>query len=66
MRVDPPSPIAQRHVSEVARAVKIPISAVEHQHLGRHDDRGRPFNLHRVMWHGYGFFQEILQGLSST
>jgi len=63
-------PITQRHVSEVARAVKIPISAVggistwedvvEYMMIGATTVQ----TCTGVMWHGYGFFQEILQGLS--
>ena len=63
-------PIAQRHVSEVAKSVKIPISAcggistwedvVEYIMLGATTVQ----ICTSVMWNGYGFFQTLLKGLS--
>lgn len=63
-------PITQRHVSEVARAVSIPISAVggistwedvvEYMMLGATTVQ----ICTSIMWHGYEYFQEILKGLS--
>lgn len=63
-------PITQRHVSEVARAVSIPISAVggistwedvvEYMMLGATTVQ----ICTSIMWHGYEHFQEILKGLS--
>ena len=62
-------PITQRHVSEVAKAVKIPISAcggittwedvVEYVMLGATTVQ----ICTSIMWQGYGHFQTILQGL---
>ena len=62
-------PITQRHVSEVARAVKIPISAVggvstwedvvEYIMLGATTVQ----ICTSVMWKGYGHFRTILRGL---
>ncbi len=64
-------PITQRHVSEVARAVKIPISAcggisswediVEYMMLGATTVQ----ICTSIMWNGYGYFQTLLKGLSS-
>jgi dihydropyrimidine dehydrogenase (NAD+) subunit PreA len=63
-------PIAQRHVSEVARAVDIPISAcggvstwedvVEYIMLGATTVQ----TCTSIMWNGYGYFQELVQGLA--
>jgi dihydropyrimidine dehydrogenase (NAD+) subunit PreA len=63
-------PITQRHVSEVAKAVKIPISAcggistwgdvIEYIMLGATTVQ----ICTSVMWHGYDFFQKVLKGLS--
>lgn len=63
-------PIIQRHVSEVAKAVKIPISAcggvsrwedvIEYIMLGATTVQ----ICTSVMWHGYGFFQTLLKGLT--
>lgn len=63
-------PITQRHVSEVAKAVKIPISAcggistwedvIEYIMLGATTVQ----ICTSVMWHGYDFFQTLLKGLS--
>lgn len=63
-------PITQRHVSEVARAVRIPISAVggistwedvvEYVMLGATTVQ----ICTSIMWQGYGHFQEILKGLA--
>ena len=62
-------PITQRHVSEVARAVKTPISAcggittwedvVEYIMLGATTVQ----ICTSIMWQGYGHFQTILKGL---
>ena len=62
-------PIAQRHVSEVAKAVKIPISAcggvttwedvVEYVMLGATTVQ----ICTSIMWQGYGHFQTLLRGL---
>lgn len=64
-------PITQRHVSEVAKAVKIPISAcggistwedvVEYVMLGATTVQ----ICTSIMWHGYSYFQTLLKGLSS-
>lgn len=63
-------PITQRHVSEVARAVSIPIAAVggistwedvvEYMMIGATIVQ----ICTSIMWHGYEHFQEILKGLS--
>ncbi len=63
-------PITQRHVSEVARAVKIPISAcggistwedvVEYIMLGATTVQ----ICTTIMWHGYGMFETFITGLS--
>ena len=63
-------PITQRHVSEVARAVKTPISAcggistwedvIEYIMLGATTVQ----ICTSVMWHGYDHFQTLLKGLS--
>jgi len=63
-------PITQRHVSEVAKAVKTPISAcggistwediVEYVMLGATTVQV----CTSVMWHGYGYFQTLMRGLS--
>lgn len=63
-------PITQRHVSEVAKAVSIPISAcggitswedvIEYIMLGSTTVQ----ICTSVMWHGYGHFQKLLKGLS--
>lgn len=63
-------PITQRHVSEVAKAVSIPISAVggisswedvvEYMMIGATTVQ----ICTSVMWHGYEFFQDIAKGLS--
>lgn len=63
-------PITQRHVSEVARAVDTPISAVggistwedvvEYIMLGATTVQ----ICTSIMWHGYDHFQKILNGLS--
>ncbi len=63
-------PITQRHVSEVARAVDIPISAVggisswedvvEYMMIGATTVQ----ICTSVMWHGYDFFQTVLEGLT--
>lgn len=63
-------PITQRHVSEVARAVRTPISAcggistwedvVEYVMLGATTVQV----CTSVMWNGYGHFQTLLKGLS--
>jgi dihydropyrimidine dehydrogenase (NAD+) subunit PreA len=63
-------PIAQRHVSEVARAVKVPISACGG--ISTWEDVVEYFMLGAatvqictsIMWHGYGQFQTFLKGLS--
>jgi len=62
-------PITQRHVSEVARSVNIPISAVggvstwedviEYMMIGATTVQ----ICTSIMWHGYEYFQEILKGL---
>jgi dihydropyrimidine dehydrogenase (NAD+) subunit PreA len=62
-------PITQRHVSEVAKAVQIPISAVggistwedvvEYMMIGATTVQV----CTSVMWHGYDFFQKLAQGL---
>jgi len=62
-------PITQRHVSEVARAVNIPIGAVggistwedviEYMMLGASAVQV----CTSVMWNGYGHFQKLLKGL---
>ncbi len=62
-------PITQRHVSEVAKAVKVPISAcggistwedvVEYVMLGATTVQ----ICTSIMWHGYGYFRTLLQGL---
>jgi dihydropyrimidine dehydrogenase (NAD+) subunit PreA len=62
-------PITQRHVSEVARAVKIPISAcggittwedvVEYMMIGATTVQ----ICTSIMWQGYGHFQTLLKGL---
>ena len=62
-------PITQRHVSEVAKAVKTPISAcggittwedvVEYIMLGATTVQ----ICTSIMWHGYGHFQGLLKGL---
>jgi dihydropyrimidine dehydrogenase (NAD+) subunit PreA len=64
-------PITQRHVSEVARATSIPISAVggvstwedviEYMMIGATTIQ----ICTSVMWHGYDFFKEVLDGLSA-
>jgi dihydropyrimidine dehydrogenase (NAD+) subunit PreA len=64
-------PITQRHVSEVAKAVSIPISAVggistwedivEYMMLGATTVQ----TCTSIMWNGYGYFQKLLEGLSS-
>jgi dihydropyrimidine dehydrogenase (NAD+) subunit PreA len=62
-------PITQRHVSEVAKAVKIPISAVGG--IGSWEDVVEYMMIGAttvqictsVMWHGYEFFQELIKGL---
>ncbi|MCK4785392.1 MAG: tRNA-dihydrouridine synthase, partial [Desulfobacteraceae bacterium] len=64
-------PITQRHVSEVAKAVNIPISAVggvstwedviEYMMIGATTVQ----ICTGVMWHGYAFFKDILDGLSA-
>jgi len=63
-------PITQRHVSEVARTVKIPISAcggistwedvVEYIMLGASTVQ----ICTSIMWNGYGYFETLLKGLS--
>jgi len=63
-------PITQRHVSEVAKAVKIPISAVggvstwedviEYIMIGASTIQ----ICTSIMWYGYEYFQKILKGLS--
>ena len=63
-------PITQRHVSEVAKVVSIPIAAVggistwedviEYMMLGATTIQ----ICTSIMWHGYGHFQKILKGLS--
>ncbi len=63
-------PITQRHVSEVAKAVRIPISAcggintwedvVEYMMLGATTVQ----ICTSIMWHGYSYFQTLLKGLS--
>jgi len=63
-------PITQRHVSEVAKVVNIPIAAVggistwedvvEYMMLGATIIQ----ICTSIMWHGYGHFQKILKGLS--
>ncbi len=63
-------PITQRHVSEVAKAVSTPISAcggistwedvVEYMMLGATTVQ----ICTSIMWHGYGYFQKLLTGLS--
>ncbi len=63
-------PITQRHVSEVARAVDIPISAVggvsnwedviEYMMIGATTIQ----ICTSIMWHGYDFFKEVLDDLS--
>jgi dihydropyrimidine dehydrogenase (NAD+) subunit PreA len=63
-------PITQRHVSEVARAVSIPIAAVggvstwedivEYMMLGASAIQ----ICTSIMWHGYGHFQKLLKGLT--
>ncbi len=63
-------PITQRHVSEVAKAVSIPISAcggitswedvIEYIMLGSTTVQ----ICTSIMWHGYGHFQKLLRGLS--
>ena len=63
-------PITQRHVSEVAKAVNIPISAVggisswedviEYMMIGATTVQV----CTSIMWHGYEYFQEILKGIS--
>ncbi len=63
-------PITQWHVSEVARSVKIPISAVggistwedvvEYMMIGATTVQ----ICTSIMWHGYEYFHEILKGLS--
>jgi dihydropyrimidine dehydrogenase (NAD+) subunit PreA len=63
-------PITQRHVSEVAKVVNIPIAAVggistwedviEYMMLGATIIQV----CTSIMWHGYGHFQKILKGLS--
>ncbi len=63
-------PITQRHVSEVARSVNIPISAVggvsswedviEYMMIGATTVQ----ICTSIMWHGYEHFQQILKGLS--
>jgi dihydropyrimidine dehydrogenase (NAD+) subunit PreA len=62
-------PITQRHVSEVAKAVGIPISAVggisswedvvEYMMIGATTVQ----ICTSVMWHGYDFFQKVSDGL---
>lgn len=62
-------PITQRHVSEVARSVNIPISAVggvstwedviEYMMIGATTIQ----ICTSIMWHGYDFYQELLGGL---
>lgn len=64
-------PITQRHVSEVARAVDIPISAVggvstwedviEYMMIGATTIQ----ICTSIMWHGYDFFKEVLDGLTA-
>jgi dihydropyrimidine dehydrogenase (NAD+) subunit PreA len=62
-------PITQRHVSEVARAVKIPISAVGG--VTTWEDVVEYFMIGAssiqictsIMWKGYGHFRTILRGL---
>ena len=64
-------PITQRHVSEVARATRIPISAVggvstwedviEYMMIGATSIQV----CTSVMWHGYDFFKEVLADLSA-
>jgi dihydropyrimidine dehydrogenase (NAD+) subunit PreA len=63
-------PITQRHVSEVARATNIPISAVggvstwedviEYMMIGATTIQ----ICTSIMWHGYDFFKEVLADLS--
>ena len=63
-------PITQRHVSEVAKTVKIPISAcggistwedvIEYVMLGATTVQ----ICTSIMWHGYGYFKTLLEGLS--
>ena len=63
-------PITQRHVSEVARAVNIPISAVggvstwedviEYMMIGATTIQ----ICTSIMWHGYDFFKEVLDDLT--
>ncbi len=63
-------PITQRHVSEVAKSVNVPISAVggvstwedviEYMMIGATTVQ----ICTSIMWHGYEHFQEILNGLS--
>lgn len=63
-------PITQRHVSEVAKAVNIPISAVggidtwedivEYIMLGATTVQ----TVTSIMWHGFDHFQKLLTGLS--
>lgn len=62
-------PITQRHVSEVAKAVKVPISAcggvttwedvIEYIMLGATTVQ----ICTSIMWQGYGHFKTILKGL---
>jgi len=64
-------PITQRHVSEVARAVNIPIGAVggistwedviEYIMLGATAIQ----TCTSIMWNGYGHFQKLLKGLEN-
>ncbi|MDI6762882.1 MAG: tRNA-dihydrouridine synthase [Thermodesulfobacteriota bacterium] len=64
-------PVTQRHVSEVAKAVNIPISAcggistwedvVEYMMLGATTVQ----TCTSIMWHGYAYFQILLKGLSN-
>jgi dihydropyrimidine dehydrogenase (NAD+) subunit PreA len=64
-------PITQRHVSEVARATQIPISAVggvstwedviEYMMIGATTIQ----ICTSVMWHGYDFFEKVLDDLSN-
>jgi dihydropyrimidine dehydrogenase (NAD+) subunit PreA len=64
-------PITQRHVSEVARAVNIPIGAVggistwedviEYIMLGATAIQ----TCTSIMWNGYGHFQKLIKGLES-
>jgi dihydropyrimidine dehydrogenase (NAD+) subunit PreA len=64
-------PITQRHVSEVAKSVRIPISAVggvstwedviEYMMIGATTVQ----ICTSIMWHGYDYFQNIIQGLSN-